>query len=176
MNDDHVDDSLDDFQPPPRPDHHGEQFTFGAIEYPWRTPAPFDGPQSPAPRRPELLGDMEDAWWADVRAWTEWAIATFRLSRWFPPCWPRHRALVEEAQALWLLWCEAWMPGIAPSMPTQFLYHLSIALGRVDTYWQIPCTPDTHSEPTPIRPSAPIRPATSDWWSLDTFDPTTPAW
>ena len=83
--------------------------------YPWRTPYPYDGPQAPAPRRAELLGDLEDAWWADVTAWTEWAIATFRLSRWFPSCWLRHPALVEEAQALWLLWCEAWMPGTEPA-------------------------------------------------------------
>ena len=81
--------------PPDRPDHFGEQLTFGDVNYPWRSPHAYDGPPSPAPRRAELLGDAEDAWWADVTAWSEWAITTFRLSRWLPPCWLRHTALVD---------------------------------------------------------------------------------
>lgn len=166
----------DDALEPIPDDYDGDQLAFGAVQYPWRTPAAFDGPQSPAPRRAELLGDMEEAWWADVHAWTDWAIATFRLTRYFPPCWPRHPALAEEAQALWLLWCEAWMTGVNPSMPTQFLQHLSLALARIETHWQIPCTPDNHVEPTPVRPSAQHRPFTRDWWSLESFDPTADVW
>ena len=174
MNDDD-DEFLDQFEPDPRPDT-GEQLAFGEVMYPWRTPYPYDGPQAPAPRRAELLGDLEEAWWADVTAWTEWAIATFRLSRWFPSCWLRHPALVEEAQALWLLWCEAWMPGTEPAAPAQFLHNLSLALNRIETLWQIPCRPDSHSEPTPERETVRVRPLTRDWWSLEEFDPTATAW
>jgi len=168
------DEFLDQFDPS-RPTA-GEQLAFGEVMYPWRTPHPYDGPQAPAPRRAELLGDLEDAWWADVTAWTEWAIATFRLSRWFPACWLRHPALVEEAQALWLLWCEAWMTGVDPHAPTQFLHNLSLALHRIDTLWQIPCRPDSHTEPTPERPTTRVRPTTRNWWSLDEFDPTATTW
>ena len=143
MNDD--DEFLDQFEPDPRPDT-GEQLAFGEVMYPWRTPYPYDGPQAPAPRRAELLGDLEEAWWADVTAWTEWAIATFRLSRWFPSCWLRHPALVEEAQALWLLWCEAWMPGTEPAAPAQFLHNLSLAL-----------QPDRDALADPVPPRLPQR-------------------
>ncbi|HWL44564.1 MAG TPA: hypothetical protein VNQ73_16610 [Ilumatobacter sp.] len=161
--------------PGQRPDYSGEQLAFGEVQYPWRSSPAYDGPPSPTPRRAELLGDAEDAWWADVTAWTEWAIATFRLSRWFPPCWLRHPALVEEAQALWLLWCEAWL-GMDPANPAHWLYQLDSALHRIETRWQVPCTLDNHTEPTPIRPSARVRPLTSQWWSLDNFTPTDPAW
>ena len=165
----------DPLGPSDRPDHSGEQLAFGDVPYPWRTPHAYDGPQSPAPRRPELLGAAEDAWWADVTAWTEWAIGTFRISRWLPPCWPRHPALVEEAQALWLMWCEAWM-GVDPTSPVQFLYQLDTALHRIETRWQIPCTLDTHTEPTPIKPSVHVRPLTRQWRSLDAFTPASAAW
>lgn len=169
------DDYLDQFETGP-PDDDGEQHSFGELNYPWQTPYQYDGPQAPAPRRPELLGDQEAAWWADVTAWTEWAIATFRLSRWFPPCWLRHPALVEEAHALWLGWCAAWMPGTDPLLPGQFLATLAAAVGRIETLWQVPCRQDAHSEPTPPRASARIPPTTRDWWSIAQFDPTVPAW
>ena len=181
MNNDDNDDEefLDQFGPDPRhdpPSDTAEQLAFGEVMYPWCTPAPYDGPQSPAPRRPELLGDLEASWWADVTAWTEWAIITFRLSRWFPSCWLRHPALVEEAQALWLLWCEAWMPGTEPAAPAQFLHTLSGSLHRIDTLWQIPCRADTHTEPTPERATVRVTPVTRDWWSLAEFDPTAAVW
>ena len=170
------DEFLDQFDLGGRPPVNGEQWEFGKVMYPWRTPAPYDGPQSPAPRRPELLGDLEDAWWADVTSWTEWAIATFRLSRWFPQCWLRHSALVEEAQALWLLWCAAWLPGTDPHGPTHFLSNLSLALQRIETLWQIPCRADSHTEPAPPRPASRLRPVTAEWWSLPEFDPTLQSW
>lgn len=175
-------DDFDDFDERPRfdpdgePPPVGEQLAFGEVMYPWRTPGPYDGPQPPMPRRPELLGDMEDAWWADVTAWTEWAIATFRLGKWFPPCWLRHSALVEEAQALWLVWCEAWMPGVAPVLPAQFLSYLAAALGRIETLWQIPCRADNHSEPAPLKPPQRLRPPTREWWSMPEFDPAAAVW
>ena len=170
------DEFLDQFDPDGRPPVNGEQLEFGQVMYPWRTPAMYDGPQSPAPRRPELLGDLEDAWWADVTSWTEWAIGTFRLSRWFPQCWLRHSALVEETQALWLLWCAAWLPGTDPHGPTLFLSNLSLALQRIETLWQIPCRADSHTEPAPPRPPSRLRPATAEWWSLPEFDPTLQSW
>jgi hypothetical protein len=165
---------LDQFQPE-RPPPTGEQLAFGEVHYPWCTPYPYDGPQAPAPRRPEILGDAEDGWWADVTTWTEWAIATFRLSRWFPPCWLRHPALVEEAQALWLLWCQAWLPGVEPSAPVGFLHNLSLALNRIETLWQISCR-DSHSEPIPERPSVRVRPLTQEWWSAKDYDRAAAAW
>lgn len=168
------DEFLDQFGVQPPDD--GEQLRFGELNYPWRTPHPYDGPQAPAPRRPELLGDLEDAWWADVTAWTEWAIGTFRLARWFPACWLRHPALVEEAQSLWLVWCAAWLPGTDPHLPAQFLTQLAAALNRIETLWQIPCRPDSHTEPSPARRPVRVHPTTSEWWSLDTFDPSVPAW
>lgn len=165
----------DPTNPPGRPGHAGEQLSFGDVAYPWRTAAAYDGPLSPAPRRAELLGDAEDAWWADVTAWGEWAITTFRLARWFPPCWLRHAALTEEAQALWLLWCEAWM-GLDAGGPAHFLHQLDSALHRIETRWQVPCTVDNHTEPTPTKPGAQVRPLTRAWWSLDDFTPTPSTW
>ena len=172
--DDETGEFLDQFRS--RPPDPAEQLAFGQVGYPWRTPHHYDGPPVPAPRRPELLGDGEDAWWADVTAWTEWAICTFRLSRWLPPCWLRHPALVEEAQALWLLWCDAWMPGVDARSPNQFLQSLSLALNRIETLWQIPCRHDAHTEPTPERDTTRVRPMTADWWSLDDYDPGATAW
>jgi len=173
---------LDQFDPGPRP-AVGEQLAFGEVPYPWRTSIAFDGPPAPAPRRAELLGDAEEGWWADVTAWTTWAIGTFRLGHWFPQCWPRHPALVEEAQALWLLWCDAWLPGLNPSAPVGFLYNLSLALNRIETLWQISCR-DSHTEPLPEHAAPPardrttvrIRPLTRDWWSLEIFDPAATSW
>jgi hypothetical protein len=158
------------------PPELAEQLRFGQVTSPWRTPHHYDGSPVPAPRRPELLGDGEDTWWADVTAWTEWAIHTFRLARWLPPCWLRHPALVEESQALWLLWCDAWMPSVDARAPNQFLQSLSLALHRIETLWQIPCRHDTHTEPTPERHTTRVRPITHDWWSLDDYDPATTAW
>src|SRR4051812_31269991 len=172
---DNGDEFLDHFDPGPPPPT-GEQLAFGEIPYPWRTPHAFDGPSAPAPRRPELLGDAEDGWWADVTAWTEWAIGTFQLQRWFPACWLRHPALVEEAQALWLLWCDAYLPGLSPAAPAGFLHNLNLALNRIDTLWQVPCT-DSHTEtPARLRKPVQVRPVTRAWWSLETFDPTASAW
>lgn len=167
-------DFLDQFDPDPPPPT-GEQLSFGNVDYPWRTPYAYDGPQAVVPRRAELLGDAEDGWWADVEAWTNWAIATFRLGRWIPQCWLRHPALVEETQALWLLWCDAWMPGINPTAPAGFLHNLSLALHRIETLWQVSCR-DSHTEPMPERKSTHVRPITQQWWSLDDFDPAATGW
>lgn len=156
------DEFLDMFDPERRPG--GEADHAGDFPSPRRTPFASGGSRSPAPRRPELLGEQEADWWADVTAWTEWAIATFRLSRWFPTCWLRHPALVEEAQALWLVWCDAWLPGTDPHGPSQFLHALSLALNRIETLWQIPCRPDSHTEPPPERQPVRIRPTTRAWW------------
>ena len=155
-----------------RPPHNGEQLRFGDADAPWLSPSVYDGNEGipPAPRRAEVLGDREAAWWTDVAAWSEWAIATFRLTKWFPPCWPRHPALVEEAQALWLLWCAAWM-GIDPTAPSAFLNALAAALARIETLWQTPCTATDHTEPTPTRSSQRTRPVTTQWWSNGDFDP-----
>ncbi len=155
-----------------RPSHSGEQFRFGDAGQPWFTPPAYDGNEGipPAPRRAELLGDGEGAWWADVAAWTEWAIGTFRLTKWLPPCWPRHSALVEEAQSLWLMWCAGWM-GTDPNAPAAFLNTLATSLQRIETTWQIPCTATDHTEPTPVRASQRHRPLTTTWWSNADFDP-----
>ena len=45
------DEFLDQFGVQPPDD--GEQLRFGELNYPWRTPHPYDGPQAPAPRRAE---------------------------------------------------------------------------------------------------------------------------
>ena len=169
------DEFRDQFDPGPRPPT-GAQLSFGEIPYPWRSPPVFDGTLAPAPRRPELLGDAEDNWWADVTAWTEWAIETFGLGRWFPACWRRHPALVEEAQAMWLLWCDAYQPGVLASAPAGFLHNLNLALNRIDTLWQIPCT-DSHTElPRRERRLIQVRPVTRPWSSIENFNPAATAW
>lgn len=149
-----------------------EPLRFGDPDTLWLSPPAYDGAGiAPAPRRSELLGDAEAAWWNDVATWTEWAIATFRLTKWLPPCWPRHPALVEEAQALWLLWCAAWMPGVEPGAPAGFLNQLGWALNRIETLWKIPCTASDHTEPTSVRQSHHDRPVTTAFWSNPDFDP-----
>jgi hypothetical protein len=169
MSDDAAFDQFDQFDFDPAPPHHAERLAFGDTGLPWRSAPGYDGVIAPAPRRAELLGDAETAWWDDVAAWADWAIRTFRLTRWFPPCWRRHSALVEEMQALWLLWCVAWLPGVDPGAPVGFLHNLDLALGRIEHRWQIPCSADDHTEPTPTKPSKPVRPITDQWWSNPAF-------
>lgn len=150
----------------------GPARTFGHPDAWWLSaPAGDAAGPSPSPRRPELLDDAEAAWWADIAAWADWAIATFRLAKWLPPCWPRHPALVEEVQALWLLWCDAWMSGEEPTAPIGFLAQLGYALGRIETLWQIPCTASDHTEPTAVRASQRHRPVTTRFWSNPDCEP-----
>ena len=140
--------------------------TYGApLERPWLTSWVFDGQAALAPRRPELLGDQTDALWADLRSWVVWASATFRLVRWFPPCWPQHPALVEELLALWSCWQALWLPSIDPGAPIGFLRELDWSIGRVERLWKVPCDVDGHKpQPDPIL-GADGTPQLHHWWS-----------
>ena len=140
--------------------------TYGAPPAPpWHTPLYFDGQAALAPRRPDLLGDQTAALWTDLTAWVVWATLTFRLTRWFPPCWPQHPALVEELLALWGTWQAAWIPAIDPTAPTGFLRELDAALGRVERLWKPPCTGDSHKDqPEPLL-GADGTPTLHHWWS-----------
>lgn len=138
---------------------------------PWRSEAMFDGLNPPMPRRFELLdADERRAWLADVTVFCDWLIATFRLTKWFPPCWRAHTALVEEAQALFLGWNNAWLPGTEPAGPLNWLRELDAALHRIETRWQIACDADQHRSPAPL-PGTDNHPVPqSPWWSNPDFD------
>ena len=139
---------------------------------PWISPPVFDGQNAIAPRRPELLGDRVDDWWHDLSTWSTWTIGTFRLVRWFPPCWPQHPALVEELMALWLHWQAVWLPATDATAPISFLRELEWSLNRIDRLWKPPCTTDAH-KPQPAIAYGPGADATPDlhrWWSNDTYN------
>ena len=152
---------------------NGEPVAYGQPPAPpYRAEQMFDGLTGPAPRRVEALDTSEQtAWLGDVTEWTSWLIVTFRLTRWFPPCWRAHPALVEEAQALFLGWNAAWLPGTDPAGPLMWLRELDAALHRIETRWQISCSPDQHKTPSPVPDHAVDHPVSlRRWWSNDDFD------
>ena len=145
-------------------------FEYGTmIHGPWLTPAMFDGGAPLAPRRPELVGDQADALWEDLATWVVWAQVTFRISRWFPPCWPRHPALVEELLALWGLWQAVWLPATDPAAPVGFLRELECSIGRVERLWKPPCTVDGHTDQTEPHVGADGTPGLHHWWSNPSY-------
>jgi hypothetical protein len=132
---------------------------------PWSSPPVFDGQMAYAPRRPEVLGDSVDAWWADLSSWASWTITTFRLTRVFPPCWPQHPALVEELMALWMHWQAVWLPATDATAPVGFLRELEWSIGRVERLWKTSCSPDAHTAPAPVPAGSAGTPDLHDWWS-----------
>lgn len=156
----------DDDLPPDLAELEADFYSYGATPTrPWVSAAVFDGQMAISPRRPELLGDSVDGWWTDLDTWAVWAIGTWRLARWFPPCWPEHPALVEELMALWLHWQACWLPSIDPQAPVGFLRELEWSLGRVERLWKPSCTPDTH-RPAPQAVAAAVgTPELHRWWS-----------
>lgn len=129
-----------------------------------------DGPHVLRPRRHELLNDRDrHLWFADMSAWADWAIHTFRLRKWLPACWMRHPQLVEEVYALWMAWMATHLPGDNSMGPATWLRELDAALGRMDRLWQVPCK-DTHRDPVPIGPSDPVTPPAMAWWGHPDFD------
>ena len=131
----------------------------------WLSPWVFDGHPPLAPRRPELVGDQTDALWTDLATWARWAITTFRLTGWFPPCWPQHPALVEELLALWWHWQTVWLPGTDGTAPVSFLRELEWALGRCERLWKPPCTTDRHKPQPDPTADAHGTPSWRQWWS-----------
>jgi hypothetical protein len=141
-------------------------FTYGALMHqPWLSPVAFDGHAALAPRRLEVLGDQTDAFWEDLVTWVVWAQHTFRLTRWFPPCWPKHPALVEELVALWGLWQAVWLPSTDASAPIGFLRDLDYSISRVERLWKPPCTVDAHKEQPETDLGADGTPGLHHWWS-----------
>lgn len=138
---------------------------------PFMSPSFFDGANNPVPRRAEGLDtDAQRAWFGDVTTWTEWLIDTFRLTKWFPPCWRAHPALVEEAQALFVGWGAAWLPGMDPAAPLGFLRDLDGSLARIENRWQIPCRQGEHTELGQSPPSEPHTERIARWWSNHEFN------
>ena len=137
---------------------------------PFRSAITVPGLAPVAPQRPECLGaDDLDDWWDDVRSWVGWLVPTFRLAARFPPCWPQHPALVEELAALWLVWQRAWLPGNEPAGPADFLRELDLSLSRVDRWWRVPCTTDSHHPQPPVPGGAVGQPTWRAWWSDPEF-------
>jgi hypothetical protein len=136
----------------------------------WFSPPMFDGGVPLMPRRPEVTGDGVDALVADLTAWVEWLVATFRLHAKIPRCWVRHPALVEELQALWFLWQHCWLPAADPTMPVAFLRELDASLSRIERHWKVPCDANEHKEPkTPSFRSSGV-PVWRAWWSHPDFN------
>lgn len=135
----------------------------------WFSPPMFDGGIPLMPRRPEITGDQLDALVADLTAWVEWLVATYRLHPKIPDCWPRHPALVEEMQALWFLWQHCWLPAADPTMPVAFLRELDASLSRIERLWKVPCAANDHKTPkTPMYRSSGV-PTWREWWSHPDF-------
>ena len=171
MNDD--DEFLDQFEPDRRPDT-GEQLAFGEVMYPWRTPYPYDGPQAPAPAAPNSSATSKKPGGPTSPRGPS-GRSPRSASRWFPSCWLRHPALVEEAQALWLL-----VRGMDAG-------HRTGRTSAVPPQPQPRPQPDRDALADPVPPRLPqrtdperetvrVRPLTRDWWSLEEFDPTATAW
>ena len=136
----------------------------------WFSPPMFDGGVPLMPRRPEITGDGVDALVADLTAWVEWLVATFRLHPKIPGCWVRHPALVEELTALWFLWQHCWLPAADPTMPVGFLRELDASLSRIERHWKVPCDANEHKDPkTPMYRSSGV-PAWRAWWSHPDFN------
>lgn len=160
-----VEDYLDDIDA----DDNGPRYGQPGADL-WFTSPMFDGGIPLMPRRPEITGDSLDALMADLTAWVEWLVATFRLHPQIPSCWLRHPALIEELQALWFLWQHCWLPAADPTMPVSFLRELDWSLGRIDRHWKVPCDTDTHKEPQapPYRSTGTA--SWRAWWSHPGFN------
>lgn len=89
-----------------------------------------------------------DVSWDDLIQWAEWIIATYRLGRYIPPCWPEHPGVVQELRSLYFFRQMAerqlndWGNGLE-------LWHASLKqmVERVGPLIS-PCT-QTHHEPEP---------------------------
>jgi hypothetical protein len=164
---DRDDERMDDFDLHPDLSELEEDFRRYGVrdQRPWASPVVFDGQMAYTPRRPELLGDGVDAWWADLTSWVEWAVPTFRLARLIPPCWPQHPALVEELMALWLFWQAVWLPATDATAPIGFLRELEFAHARIERLYKPSCNPGEHTSPAPVVLRTTGTPDLHRWWS-----------
>lgn len=138
--------------------------------YPWRSPMMWDGDMAICPRRPEVLDPAAlKVWWADLEAWATWAISTFRLTKFFPPCWPQHRALVEELMALWFVWQAAWLPATDQQAPIGFLRELDWTTGRVERLYRISCSSSEHKPQVEVEAGAVGPYELHQWWSNPSY-------
>ncbi len=136
----------------------------------WFSSTHFDGQAYLTARRPEIAGDSCGALFADLTAWVDWLVHTFRLQGRIPPCWIRHPALVEELLALFFLWQHSWIPAQNASLPIGFLRELDWSLGRIERYWKVPCDQTEHKAQAPVTFTTSGVPTMRAWWSNPDYD------
>lgn len=93
--------------------------------------------------------------WQQLTAWVDWLIRSYELHEDIPNCWYRHRALLEELNALCLAWLGANSArGAGPSDRIYWHEHLERALLRLREWNIRGCTGDTHRPATGIPATA----------------------
>jgi hypothetical protein len=102
---------------------------------------------------------------ADLTAWVDWLVPTFRIQARIPPCWVRHGGLGEELLGLFFFWQHTWLPAKDLSLPVSFMREFDWALGRIDRYWKVPCDSTEHEDPATINYASTGIPNWTRWWS-----------